>query len=156
LIAVVALLLPAVLRSAVAQDVAPPSVPGFGPAPRSLYNASPDQALFACGPATSGQVACQAGSKCKCLHEPFGNAMLGLPPGYRWDCDPMYGSCLVDIPAETSSHLGGPKREGGSPVPFPYPVPTPPTPPDRRKDDRWNEPPPRPSYPSPAPPGAWR
>lgn len=71
-----------------------------------LHNANPAAPLFPCGAQTSGQMACQAGRRCKCLHEPFGNAMLGLSPGYRWACSPKYGSCLSDVPAETTGSYG--------------------------------------------------
>lgn len=80
---------------------------------RFLYNTNPSDPLFACGAQTRGQLACQAGSRCKCIHEPFGNAMLGLDPGYRWDCSPKHGTCLSDVPAETTGSYGraGPSWE---------------------------------------------
>jgi len=81
-----------------------------------LHNANPAQPLFACGAQTRGQMACQAGTRCKCLHEPFGNAMLGLDPGYRWDCSPKHGSCLSDVPAETTGTYGDRPPEQTGPI----------------------------------------
>ncbi len=81
-----------------------------------LHNANPSSALFQCEQNTIGQTACQAGHRCKCTYNAFGNAMLGLPPGYRWDCGLEQGTCTIDIPATTSGNYGNP------------PLPTVPTP----------------------------
>ncbi|MBI1206187.1 MAG: hypothetical protein GC191_02740 [Azospirillum sp.] len=87
-----------------------------------LHNANPADPLFECGQKTVGQVACQAGNQCRCRYEAFGNAMLGTPPGYSWDCNPALGSCLVDIPATTSGNWGDGGSQSGPPptVVVPY------------------------------------
>ncbi len=85
--------------------------------PQSLHNSAPAQPLFECGPQTMGQMACQAGTKCKCTYEAFGNLTRGLPPGsYRWDCSPLHGNCHVDIPAETTGTYGNGGRSTPSPI----------------------------------------
>ncbi len=71
-----------------------------------LHNANPASPLFECGQKTMGQVACQAGNRCKCNYYAFGDAMRGLPPGYRWDCGLEQGNCLVDVPAQTTGNWG--------------------------------------------------
>ena len=71
-----------------------------------LHNANPSNALFECNQNTMGQMACQAGHRCKCTYSAFGSAMLGLPPGYRWDCGLEHGTCMGDVPATTSGNYG--------------------------------------------------
>ncbi len=89
-----------------------------------LHNTNPANPLFECGEKTMGQVACQAGNRCKCIYNAFGDAMRGLPPGYRWDCGLGQGSCLVDVPAETSGHWGNPPPSQPQPQPvIRYPAP---------------------------------
>ncbi len=79
------------------------------PAPHGfLHNSRRAEPLFPCTAETTGQVACQAGVRCKCRHDAFGSAMLGRPPGHYWDCGVLHGSCLVDIPAETGGDWGRP------------------------------------------------
>lgn len=96
---------------AAAQDAAPPH--------RFLHNSNPADPLFDCTQYTVGQMACQAGVRCKCLYEAFGNAMLGLPPrSYRWDCNPSHGGCLADVPAETSGHYGASRPPIVPPTPW--------------------------------------
>jgi hypothetical protein len=82
-----------------------------------LHNANPANPLFECGQKTIGQVACQAGNRCKCIYNAFGDAMRGLPPGYRWDCGLEQGSCLVDVPATTSGSEGAPPAAAPTPTP---------------------------------------
>ncbi len=82
-----------------------------------LHNANPANPLFECNQKTIGQVACQAGNRCKCGYNAFGDAMRGLPAGYRWDCGLEQGSCLVDVPAETTGNWGNAPPAPQAPTP---------------------------------------
>jgi hypothetical protein len=89
-----------------------------------LHNTNPANPLFECNQKTIGQVACQAGNRCKCGYNAFGDAMRGLPAGYRWDCGLEQGSCLVDVPAETKGDWGNAPPVPPAPPPqvvVPYP-----------------------------------
>ncbi len=99
----------------------------FGPAAAEeghtfLHNANPSNPLFECQQSTIGQVACQAGHRCKCTYNAFGSAMQGLPPGYRWDCGLEQGTCMSDVPAGTTgTYSTGPANSVPTPqvvVPF--------------------------------------
>ena len=85
-----------------------------------LHNANPSSALFECNQNTMGQMACQAGHRCKCLYSAFGSAMQGLPAGYRWDCGLEHGTCMSDAPAYTSGSYGN-GAAGQSSNQFPAP-----------------------------------
>ncbi|MEI6986437.1 MAG: hypothetical protein WCK65_09925 [Rhodospirillaceae bacterium] len=71
-----------------------------------LHNTNPSNALFDCAQKTIGQMACQAGNRCKCIYDAFGSSMKGLPPGYHWDCGLEQGTCMSDVPATTSGNYG--------------------------------------------------
>ncbi|MEI6559055.1 MAG: hypothetical protein WCO00_11670 [Rhodospirillaceae bacterium] len=88
-----------------------------------LHNTNPSNPLFECNQHTMGQMACQAGHRCKCLYNAFGSAMQGLPPGYRWDCGLEHGTCMSDVPATTSGNYGTAPQTVPTPqVIVPYPM----------------------------------
>ena len=71
---------------------------------KPLHSTNPSNKLFNCTQKTMGQTACQAGHRCKCEYSAFGDAMRGLPAGYKWNCDLTQGTCMSDTPATTSGH----------------------------------------------------
>ena len=84
-----------------------------------LHNANPSSPLFECNQNTMGQMACQAGHRCKCNYSAFGSAMQGLPPGYRWDCGLEHGTCMSDVPATTSGSYGSAPAQSQTQIPTP-------------------------------------
>ena len=92
-----------------------------------LHNTNPSNPLFECNQNTMGQMACQAGNRCKCVYNAFGSAMQGLPPGYRWDCGLQNGTCMSDVPAGTSGNYGDTavqqNQQQTQPTIVPYKVP---------------------------------
>ena len=49
-------------------------------------------APLTCGPANQGETVCHAEGRCRCTYS-AGGTMLRDPPGYRWDCSLLLGTC---------------------------------------------------------------
>jgi hypothetical protein len=61
----------------------------LGAAPAAAQVAA---APLSCGPANQGETVCQAEGRCRCTYS-AGGTMLRDPPGYRWDCSLLLGTC---------------------------------------------------------------
>lgn len=71
------------------------------------------QELLTCSARNVGQQVCQAEGVCRCAYS-AGGTMLRDPPGYRWDCDILYGKCApgAAMPALGRGVVAGPAPTG--------------------------------------------
>lgn len=72
-----------------------------GAAPRADETATCDRASL-------GRTSCMSPTLCECIYD-RGGSITGTPPGYRWDCGNLRGSCGGDAaPSVTTNEYKGP------------------------------------------------